>query len=444
MLSFHYVKNVIEYANVSKLSRTEMLKVQEQRWRQLVNYVYRKSPYYTRIMKERNLSPVTAMPQDFPVLTKNIIQEHFDEIVTDPEIKQNTVHEYVQKGDPESLYLGRYHVLKTSGSTGKPGYFVSSSQEVIAGVSPSVARGHVGQRRYKKKIAMIGFPKSFAGSSQTMSFCNRIWLAKRIVDYRAISIEQPFENVLQELREFQPHILSGYAKLLLLIADAQRIGKIQITPDSIDSGGEQLLETDRRYLKETFGCAVNNHYGSTEGFSMGICRDGESGIELYEDHLIFALNATDTHITNLHGYTMPLIRYQMRDILVPRSLDEARPFQRVECQIGRSDEIPYFITEENKKVTVHPLAFDPLMPEGVKSFFMVSEKANKVSFHIMLDEKYRAEHSSILNKVKLGLRDFFNRKGLTNLMINVVTEEDYHVNRSSGKTTFWRSEVMKP
>lgn len=52
---------------------------------------------------------------------------------------------------------------------------------------------------------------------------------------------------------------------------------------------------------------------------------------------------------------MPLIRYQMRDILIPRSLAEAKPFQRVESQIGRSDEIPYFITEENNKVTVHLL-----------------------------------------------------------------------------------------
>jgi phenylacetate-coenzyme A ligase PaaK-like adenylate-forming protein len=420
-----------------------MLGIQEARWRKLVHFVYEKSPYYRRIMKEANLSPNVAAPTDFPVLTKQIIQDHFNEIVTDSRIKQNDVHSYVAKGDPDSLYLGKYHVLKTSGSTGKPGYFVSSSAEVVEGVAPSVARGHVGTRRRKKRIAMVGFAKSFAGSSQTMNFCNRIWLAKQLVDYRPISIEQPFVKVLEELQQFQPHILSGYAKLLLLIADAQRSGKINLQPDSVDSGGEQLLETDRRYLKETFSCAVNNHYGSTEGFSMGICRDGENSMELYEDHLIFGINESDTHITNLHGFTMPLIRYQLRDILIPRPIEEARPFRRVECFVGRSDEIPYFVTEENNRVTVHPLAFDPLMPPGVKSFYMISERANKVAFHILLDEKYLIHKQDLLRDVELTLHDFFRDKGLENLEIVVVHETDYQINASSGKTTFWRNLVLK-
>lgn len=443
MLSFQYVKHVVIYSKVSKMSREQMLAIQEERWRKLVHHAYKHSPYYARIMKQRGLDPKTAQPSDFPILTKKLIQDHFDEIVTDRSIKQKDVHDYVQRGNPDELFLGKYLVLKTSGSTGQPGYFVSTPEEVVAGVSPSVARGPVGQRRLKKRIAMIGFPKSFAGSSQTMSFCNRIWLARQLVDYKAISIEQPFENVLKELEEFQPHILSGYAKLLLLVADAQRSGKIHIQPDSIDSGGETLLETDRRYLKETFGCAVNNHYGSTEGFSMGVCRDGERAIELYEDHLIFGINEHETHITNLHGFTMPLIRYQMRDILVPRSLEEARPFQKVECQIGRSDEIPYFITEENNKVTVHPLAFDPLMPEGVKSFFMVSEKANRVAFHILVDEKYSDKTMAILHRVDSTLKKFFKEKGLKKIEILVVHEQDYNLNAKSGKTTFWRNEVLK-
>lgn len=441
MLSYHYVKNVINYVKNSQLSREQLLAVQEERWRKLVHFAYKKSPYYQRIMREQGLNPATALPTDFPILTKQIIQNHFDEIVTDPKIKQKEVHAYVEQGNPNKLYLNNYLVLKTSGSSGQPGYFVSTPEEVVAGVSPSVARGPVGQRRYKKRIAMIGFPNSFAGSSQTMNFCNRLWLARRLVDYRAISIEQPFEQVLKELNEFQPHILSGYAKLLLLVADAQRAGAIHLRPDSIDSGGETLLETDRRYLKETFGCAVNNHYGSTEGFSMGVCRDGESAIELHEDHLVFGITPTETHITNLHGFTMPLIRYQMRDILVPRSFEEAKPFQRVECQIGRSDEIPYFVTETNNKVTVHPLAFDPLMPPGVKSFFMVSQRPNHVAFHILIDEKYDAQTQNILATVDTVLADFFRDKGLPHLEVEVVHERDYRVNAKSGKTTFWRQQV---
>ena len=115
-----------------------MLAIQEIRWRRLVRFVYDNSSYYRRIMQERGLRVETAKVTDFPILTKQIIQNHFDEIVTDPRIRQASVHSYVEQGQPENLYLGRYLVLKTSGSTGKPGYFVSTPEEVVAGVSPSV------------------------------------------------------------------------------------------------------------------------------------------------------------------------------------------------------------------------------------------------------------------------------------------------------------------
>ena len=418
-----------------------MLELQEQRWRQLARFALKHSRYYQRIAQERNLDPETVRPEDFPVLTKTLIEKHFDEIVTDPRLTLKEVERFVAAGDPQARLFSRYLVLKTSGTSGRPGFFVASSEDVLAGVAPSVARGPLTKRRFPKRIAMVGFPSSFAGSSQSMSFCHRIWLARRLVRYRAISIEQPFEDVLRELQEFQPHILSGYAKLLLLVADAQRAGRLRLQLDSVESGGETLLETDRRYLKETFSCPVNNHYGSTEGFSMGISRDGTDFLELHEDHLIFEILEEETRITNLNNYTMPLIRYRIRDVLGPRPLDEARPFRRVEPIIGRADEIPYFTTTDQNRITVHPLAFDPLMPEGVKSFYMVSEEVNSVAFHIFLDDKSRERSDEVLNSVRQVLKSFFAEKGLSNLRLEVVLEKDYGINSNSGKTTFWRHQV---
>lgn len=442
-LSFKYVRTLINYVRNSDHTREQILNIQEKRWRKLVRHAYKNSPYYNRIMKERGLSPKTARPEDFPVLTKKIIQEHFEELVTDPAIRQGAVHAHVEKGNPDELYLGKYYILKTSGSTGKPGYFLFNSQEMIEGVTPSIARAPVGIRRRKKRITLIGFPSSFAGSSQSVRFGNSLWIAKKLLDYRAISIEQPFENVIAEMNEFQPHVVSGYAKLLLLLADAQRSGKLNIHPDSLQSGGEQLLESDRRYLREIFQCPVHNHYGCTEGFSLGISRDGEDSMELFEDHIKFRLGEEETYITNLHSMTMPLINYQMRDVLVARDLSEAKPFMRIEPTIGRSDEIPYFTTEEDGKVTVHPLAFDPILPPGVKSFFMSCEKPNHVTFHIMIDQKYDFYTEEILSDIRARLKEFFDQKNLSNVIFQVVHEENYGVSEITGKTQFWRQTIPK-
>ncbi|MGZ3746568.1 MAG: hypothetical protein ACXWRE_04395, partial [Pseudobdellovibrionaceae bacterium] len=76
MLSYKYVKQVLDCIKVSKMSRQDMLAIQETRWRKLVHHAFKNSPYYSRIMKERGLSPKTAKPSDFPILTKQLIQEH--------------------------------------------------------------------------------------------------------------------------------------------------------------------------------------------------------------------------------------------------------------------------------------------------------------------------------------------------------------------------------
>ncbi len=420
-----------------------MTHIQKQKWLKLLKFVNKKSPYYSNIIKHINKPLELIVPQDFPVLTKKIIQEHFNEIVTDSKINQSEVHNHVESHDPTQLYLGKYHILKTSGSSGKPGYFLSSSTEVIEGVAPTVARGHKGIRRRKKRISMIGFPRSYAGSSQTMSFCDKIWIAKKFVEYHPVSIEQPFENVISQLNEIQPHVLSGYAKLLLLLADAQASGKLKIHPDSIESGGELLLNTDRNYLKEVFKCPVNNHYGSTEGFSMGICRDNESGIELFEDHLIFEILPTETRITNLNNFVMPLINYQMRDILVPKGISKTSPFQIVENAIGRTDEIPYLTTLEKDKITIHPLAFDPLMPHGVKTFSMVCDKPNSVTYKIFIDHNHKHLSSNIQAETLKVLKDFFNKKGLSTIEVIVELTDDYDVNLQTGKSQIWRQSVIE-
>ncbi len=438
MKSWKYIKTLIRYVKTSKLSREELLQVQEDNWRAMLRFAHKHSKYYARIMKERNLSVDSAQPEDFPFLTKQIIQDHFDEIVTDPKIRQKDVHAHVLKGDPDALYLGKYYILKTSGSSGMPGYFVFNAKEMIEGVTPSIARAPAGVRKWKKKITLLGFPKSFAGSSQTVRFGNNLWIAKRLLEYKPISIEQPFEEVIKQMNEFQPDVVSGYAKLLLLLADAKRKGDLKINPSSLQSGGEQLLDSDRRYLRDTFQCPVHNHYGSTEGFSLGICRDNESSMELYEDHVHFRLGADETYITNLHSWTMPLINYQIRDILIPRDISEAKPFRRVEPTIGRSDEIPYFTTEQAGKVTVHPLAFDPIMPTGVKSFYISCDKPNHVVFHTFIDQKYEEQMDQIFAEVRKGLKQFFADQNLSNVKFEVVHEKDYGVNARTGKTQFWR------
>jgi phenylacetate-coenzyme A ligase PaaK-like adenylate-forming protein len=87
----------------------------------LREHAYARSPFYGRFhrgLAERSLSKL-------PILTKEMVMEHFDELVTDPTVRLTDVDAHLANlsvGD--ELFNGRYTVASTSGSTGRRGLFL--------------------------------------------------------------------------------------------------------------------------------------------------------------------------------------------------------------------------------------------------------------------------------------------------------------------------------
>lgn len=140
---------------------------------------------------------------------------------------------------------------------------------------------------------------------------------------------------------------------------------------------------------------------------------------------------------------MPLIRFQMSDVLNPIPNQSPSPFLKVECGVGRPEGIAYFTTEQNNQVTVQPIEMDPLMPEGVKAFTLLGERANIVECTIFIDDKYTNQQESILLKTKSTLKDFFTEKGLRNIHVEVSVGKDYKINPFSLKTQLWQKPKEK-
>lgn len=74
-----------------KKSQTEMKKFQEKKLRKLLKSAYKNSAYYRKTFEEKgiNASNIALTPlKDFPVIDKNELIEHFDELVTNKNITQ--------------------------------------------------------------------------------------------------------------------------------------------------------------------------------------------------------------------------------------------------------------------------------------------------------------------------------------------------------------------
>jgi phenylacetate-CoA ligase len=109
----------------------------------LRDYAYTHSPFYQRFHQ----GFVGAPLQELPVLTKAILMEHFDELLTDRAIRLEEVKTYLTKLAGDERYLGKYWVNATSGSSGHLGLFLFNRAEwttVLASFARARAWGHQG------------------------------------------------------------------------------------------------------------------------------------------------------------------------------------------------------------------------------------------------------------------------------------------------------------
>src|SRR5713101_3709060 len=103
--------------------------------RDLRDYAYAHSPFYQRFHQ----GLTDAHLHELPVLTKAMLMDHFDELVTDRAIRLEEVKAHMKALTGDERFLGRYWVNATSGSSGHPGIFLFNHAEWIT-VLASFAR----------------------------------------------------------------------------------------------------------------------------------------------------------------------------------------------------------------------------------------------------------------------------------------------------------------
>ncbi len=349
-----WVHDFASRAIVARGSRERLEAVQERKFRRLVRHVWRHSAHYRALMIERNLDPDTCRVGDFPEMTKQDLIDHFDRIVTDRRLSLQVVRDFLaENDDPTRLLDDRYYVVRTSGSSSQIGYLAYTAREWIRGCS-SHLRFAPGLR-LRKRSAWIGCAGHYAGV--TVGLTGRRGINRLFYDCRMFDVSRPLAEIVAGLNSFQPHLLSGYAAALNLVAQEQAEGRLRIAPGRIVNSGEPLPLELRRFLEREFRAPVSNLYSATETLFMGAAVDATEGMSLYEDDLIFEIFADHTCVTNLYNWTTPLIRYRLNDVLTVRAAEPARrdPFRRVEEIVGRAEQLLMFRNNRGEREFVHPI-----------------------------------------------------------------------------------------
>lgn len=342
-------------------SRDELRAYQARRLRRLREYAVARSPFYRQLHHGLEEAPLSALP----IVTKGMLMERFDDVVTDREIRLADVESYLDRAKATDVFRGTYRVTATGGTTGRPGVFLADPGEWRA-VITSYARasdwaGVAASLTNRLRLASCG-SRHPSHQSSIMAATAQSPLMPMI----RFDASDPLAEIVAGLNRYRPDVLIGYPSVLCILADEQQAGRLAIGPRAILPSAEVLTNEARSHLEAAFGVAPTNVYAATETAAIASeCPQGR--MHAYEDLVISEIVDEDNQpvrpgeygarllVTVLFSRTQPLIRYELSDRVQAGDggCSDGRPYAVLGGIEGREEDV---LTLAG--VRVHPNVFE--------------------------------------------------------------------------------------
>lgn len=314
---------------MNQWSHEEIVAWQNEQLQKFVKHAYEHTVYWKRLFDERGLKPsdirTTEDLKKLPVLTKDEIRAHTDELIA----------------DDASQY--KHRSGKTGGTTGDPMYY-KCDEEVWGYITAA------------KRVAWLTTPfqygDAFVALGSASLFKKKASLPRRIYDRLRHEVPLNSMNLSDELcaqyiekfRKEGIRFVYGYASSIYLLARYARDHKIDMSfIEGVFTTSENLTDEYRAVIEKVCGCRVMDCYG---------CRD--AGLATYEvlPHKYFvgynsilevvdewAPNTGTLISTNVLNYSMPLVRYNFGDEACLKNEDDEYNGQVITKIYGRTSEV---------------------------------------------------------------------------------------------------------
>lgn len=418
------------------LSREDLLALQHDRLHRLLRYAYTYVPYYKRVFDEVGFQPgdIIKDPASFqkiPFLTKAIIRENFEKLIT---TETNRRQELSQ--------------LSTSGSTGQPLVFMQDTN--FRDVTTAEIHHHLTWSGWQ-----FGQPHAYIfGASFEVSYARNLraqlmnLALNRFVTNAYVLSEESLEAfVIQALRH-QSRLLFGYASSLYRLAQfvrdhpAYKLDQVK----AIYSTSEVLYPHQRQLIETVFNCKVFNRYATRELGALACECEAHTGLHVSLENVHLEILekglpvksgvAGDIFVTNLNNYGMPFIRYQLADRVAWHAEDHClcgRAHPMIQVSEGRENDL--FRTRDGR--TVWGGIGNPLWNmAGVKKFQFIQKTFDHVIVRIVKEGPMSpAQRAEVEKAVKFALGE--------QVKLDFEFPEDIPAERS-GKHRYQICEIDQP
>lgn len=405
-----------------------MIKLREKKMRKLLSYAFSHSAYYRQSFEAAGITEnqIRTMPLSaFPVIDKSILMEHFDELVTVPDLKQEELLRFdTEETTDQKLFQGKYHVIHSSGSTGTPSYFVYDEKawsQMLLGIlraalwdmtMPQILK----LLRKGPRIVYIAATDGRYGGAMAVGDGIRGVHAEQLF----LDVKTPLSEWTKQIRDFRPNMVIGYPSAVKILGELMESGAVEMEVFRVISCGEPLGASLRNYLEHVFQAKVVNIYGASESLALGVETSREQGMYLFDDLNYIEVENGVMYLTSLYNFAQPLIRYRISDQLVLREPDERSvyPFTMAGSIMGRNEDLMWFEDGMGKRDFLHPLVIEGFCLDGLldyqfrqlnsRAFEMLAEVSGDENKNDIRTEMHK-QMVKILRDKKLEHVEFFVR-----------------------------------
>lgn len=301
-----------EFARYDKLSSYKISLMQILSLKRLLHHAYQKSPYYGAIFRDIGATPIDIENVEdlrkFPILTKEIIRTRMKDILA------------------ENFPASKRANAATGGSTGQPMVFWRDfkCRDMKQAMHLNFKRWY-GYYPGDKQMFLWGASQDYdrnpgLKAKMVRSLATRSWF----VDIEDLK-EAHLERTVRRMRNLKPDLVLAYPNIIYAFAQRLAARGIKLKFRKIVCSAEQFFDYQREFLRDVFGAEVYEKYGSREiGTIASECR-AHNGMHYYAPGVILesvdskgnpsGANLGQLLVTDLWNYAMPLIRYQVGDLV---------------------------------------------------------------------------------------------------------------------------------
>lgn len=383
------------------LSREKLAQMQLEKLQSMIAYAYQHTRYYRREMDARGITPddINSLQdiEKLPLLTKKIIQQQGDELLSDEFEKSELIED------------------ASGGSTGEPTVFYKDLARHNLRRADQLRHDRWSGWNIGKPSALIwGAGRDLKALDSFREFIISRYIARSWeLDAFDMTPEKMDDFVIQ-LEKIKPAMILGYANALYKFSQylLEKHPNHNIKVSGIISSAETLTPAKRDVIERAFHCQVLNRYGSREvGLIASECKN-QTGLHINADNIylevtegerpLAAGQQGDVIITDFYNKAMPMIRYKLEDVgvLADHNCDCAINLPLLQSIEGRCSD--FFIANNGK--LIHGEYFTHLFYgiKEIKQFQLIQHTLENIELKLVIQEPLKDENfiANTIAKIK--------------------------------------------